>query len=101
MSENLMHVSVYFDSFNTKQILNQKVYEVKSDLLSPHLTVFCKTSQGIFATETTTAIGGQLSLYLGVSIAMVFEVLEIILDLLANTLNWLRGRPLGRRHHIF
>ena len=93
-----MHVSVYFDSFNIKQILNKKVYEVKT---FSHLNLCCKTSQGVFDTETTTAIGGQLSLYLGVSIAMVFEVLEIILDLVGNTLNWLRGRPLGRQHHIF
>ena len=28
-------------------------------------------------TETTTAIRGQLSLYIGVSVAMVFEVCEI------------------------
>ena len=33
ISENLMLVSVYFDSFNIKHILNQKVYEVKSDAL--------------------------------------------------------------------
>ena len=36
ISENLMLVSVYFDSFNIKHILNQKVYEVKSDALSPY-----------------------------------------------------------------
>ena len=29
LSENLMHVSVYFDSFNTRYIINQKVYEVR------------------------------------------------------------------------
>ena len=29
LSENLMHVSVYFDSFNTRYITNQKVYEVR------------------------------------------------------------------------
>ena len=34
-SENLMQVSVYFDSFNVKYILNQKVYDVKSDVLTP------------------------------------------------------------------
>ena len=66
-----------------------------------HLIIFGKISQGVFDTKTTTAIGGQLSLYLGVSIAMVFEVGEIILDLVGNTLNWLRGLPLGRRDHIF
>ena len=38
-------------------------------------------------TETTTAIRGQLSLYIGVSVAMVFEVCEIILDLVGNTPN--------------
>ena len=36
ISENLMQISVYYDSFNIKYIENKKIYEVKSDLLSPH-----------------------------------------------------------------
>ena len=28
MSENLLHISVYYDSFNTRYVMNQKVYEV-------------------------------------------------------------------------
>ena len=35
-SENLVQVSVYFDSFNVKYILNKKVYDVMSDVLSPN-----------------------------------------------------------------
>ena len=34
ISENLMQISVYYDSFNIKYIENKKIYEVKSDLLS-------------------------------------------------------------------
>ena len=33
LSENLMHVSVYFDSFNTRYIINKKVYEVSNSVL--------------------------------------------------------------------
>ena len=60
-----------------------------------------KHYQGWLGTATTTAVGGQLSLYLGVSIAMVFEVVEIIIDFICNFINWLSGQPLGRPHHIF
>ena len=49
----------------------------------------------------TTAIGGQISLFLGVSIAMVFEVVEILIDFTSNTINWMMGRPLGRPFHMF
>ena len=49
----------------------------------------------------TTAIGGQISLFLGISIAMVFEVVEIALDFTNNVINWTVGRPLGRSHHMF
>ena len=57
--------------------------------------------QSWYSTALTTAIGGQISLFLGVSIAMVFEVVEIILDLTNNIMNWIIGRPLGRPFHIF
>ena len=30
MSENLLHISVYYDSFNTRYLMKQKVYEVKN-----------------------------------------------------------------------
>ena len=30
MTENLLHISVYYDSFNTRYVMKQKVYEVKN-----------------------------------------------------------------------
>ncbi len=48
-----------------------------------------------------SGVGGILSLYLGISIAMVFEILEFLLDLLGNFLNWTQGKPLGRKYMMF
>ena len=48
-----------------------------------------------------SGIGGALSLYLGISIAMMFEYVEIFLDLLGNFFNWARGKPLGRKYLNF
>ena len=48
-----------------------------------------------------SGLGGILSLYLGISIAMVFEILEFLLDLLGNFLNWTQGKPLGRKYMMF
>ena len=41
MSENLLHVSVYFDSFNTKYVINKKVYEVSEVVLCKHIQLIC------------------------------------------------------------
>jgi len=48
-----------------------------------------------------SGIGGVLSLYLGVPLAMLFEIFEIFMDLVANSLNLMAGKPLGRDHMIF
>ena len=48
-----------------------------------------------------SGIGGALSLYLGISIAMMFEYVEIFLDIIANIFNWMLGKPLGRKHVKF
>ena len=57
--------------------------------------------QTLYSTAMTWAIGGQISLFLGISIAMLFEVLEIILDLTSNIINWVLRKPLGRPSHVF
>ena len=38
------------------------------------------------STTLVTAIGGAISLYLGMSIAMIFEVIELIIDCIVNLL---------------
>ena len=48
-----------------------------------------------------SGLGGVLSLYLGIPLAMVFEFVEIILDFVGNTINYALGRPLGRPFMMF
>jgi hypothetical protein len=43
-----------------------------------------------------SSLGGVLSLFLGVSFALLFEVFEIFVDLFFNTINFIMGRHLGR-----
>ena len=47
-----------------------------------------------------SALGGVLSLYLGISFATLFEIVEIFIDLLHNMINSIGGRPVGRKHHV-
>jgi hypothetical protein len=50
----------------------------------------------IFSSEFISALGGALSLYLGISIAMFFELLEFFVDLLLNTyLYFMKGKRLS------
>ena len=35
-----------------------------------------------------SALGGAISLYLGISFAMVFEVIELVIDFFLNSLMW-------------
>ena len=67
-----------------------------------------------------SSLGGVLSLFLGISFAMFFEVsftitfyeaditnndidfpqvFEILIDLIANTINFVLGKALGKDHH--
>ena len=46
-----------------------------------------------------SSLGGVFSLYLGTSFAMLFELLEIVLDFLHNIMNWIVGKSFGRKYH--
>ena len=98
--KDLIHVSVYYNSFNTRHVVNKKVYEV---ILEGQLEMELnwRSVQTWYSTALTSAIGGQISLFLGISIAMLFEVFEIILDLTGNIINWALRKPLGRPYHVF
>ena len=96
MSNNLVQVNVYFDSLSEELISSNILYTVGVFILSSRC-VNCLL-QG---SSLMSGIGGVLSLYLGISIAMVFEIVEIFLDLVGNVLNWMSGKPLGRRNLIF
>ena len=47
------------------------------------------------------ALGGCLSLWLGVSFCNLFEILELLPDLLGNFFNWMSSRPIGRANNPF
>ena len=82
MEENLLQINVYFNSLNEETI--------SADIVYP-----------IMGSAITSAFGGVMSLYLGIPIAMLFELVEILLDLVGNFFNWASGKPLGRKNLIF
>ena len=61
--ENLLAVKVFFQSLNIRNIEEAVKYDI---------------------TTSIYAIGGAISLYLGMSISMGFEVLEFIIDCILN-----------------
>ena len=81
---------------------------LKSDRLSDHGLLFL---QFFFATikyfllkvlgaNFLNGLGGALSLFLGVSFILIFELVELALDVLMNLINLSWGLPLGRKHHV-
>ena len=75
-SENLIKINVFFDT------LNQHIVEDKIDY-------------AIGDGSLVNALGGCLSLWLGLSFCNLFEILELILDLLGNLINQMLGRLIG------
>ena len=69
--ENLLTVKIFFQSLNIRNIKES----VKYDLIT-----------------SIYAIGGAVSLYLGISIAMIFEVFELAIDWLINLFLYCSGR---------
>ena len=76
-------MQVFFNTLNEKTIKEVKTYDMDP------------TTGGSF----WSSLGGALSLCLGVSFAMLFEVIEILIDLLANIVNYVSGRDIGKAHH--
>ena len=90
---------VFYNTLNQKMINETKTYD-------PSL----ETGGSLWS-----SLGGVLSLFLGVSFAMFFEVgfsswiqklklfsfqvFEIFIDLMANTINFIVGRGLGKDYH--
>merc|ERR1711915_972409 len=80
MSDNLLRVSVYFNTLNERIITTSKVYDLSNFLSS---------------------LGGVFSLYLGISLGMLFELFEVLLDAIQNLCFWIVGKPFGRKHPVF
>ena len=82
MADNLLEINVYFDSLNEEKVSAEIVYPM-------------------WGSAFTSGFGGVMSLYLGIPIAMLFELVEILLDFIGNFFNWTSGKPLGRKNLIF
>ena len=72
LAENLLQVQIYFTSLNVQVITESAVYDWNDSSM-------------------VAAIGGALSLYLGISISMIFEVIELFLDFFHNTFLYCKG----------
>ena len=69
--ENLLLLKVFFQSLNIRNIKES----IKYDLIT-----------------SIYAVGGAISLYLGMSISMLFEVFELIVDWLFNLFTYCSGK---------
>ena len=75
-AENLIKINVFFGT------LNQHIVEDKIDY-------------AIGDGSLINALGGCLSLWLGISFCNLFEILELILDLLGNLIDQMFSRLIG------
>ena len=54
----------------------------------------------LIGSEFFSALGGAMSLFLGISFIMIMEIVELSWDLVMNCLNFCLSRPLGRQNHL-
>ena len=82
IANNLLKLNVYFESKMTKFIEETMTYDT------------------VYGADFLNALGGALSLFLGISFILIFELLELLLDLLMNLVNFCLRKPLGRKYHL-
>ena len=63
MKENLLKVNVYFKTMDSRLVEESATYDTTSILY---------------------AVGGAISLWLGISLSMIFEVFELLINLFVN-----------------
>ena len=74
VKQNLMQVNVYFKTLNTHMVTESEYYDINTMIY---------------------AFGGALSLYLGISLVMVFEIFEWIIDTFLSLMC-----PTKRKTHV-
>ena len=94
-TEDILQINVYFDTLSEHVIETKATYRVCKVYCILYTLPFSLTFS-FQGSSLLSGIGGVLSLFLGISIAMVFEIVELLLDFLGNLLNWIQGKPLGR-----
>ena len=91
VAENLLQVNVYFKSLNVRTVIEEPIYDRVRNLFlnQPNCSnefvgnLIFEYFQ-IDGAAFISALGGALSLFLGISISMVFEVIEFVIDLTLN-----------------
>ena len=93
VAENLLQVNVYFKSLNVRTVIEEPIYDRVRKFIFLKDSKNCSNKfVGNFIFENfqidgaafISALGGALSLFLGISISMVFEVIEFVIDLTLN-----------------
>ena len=65
VDDNLLMVQVYFNSLNVQRVQESPTYQFADGSLM-------------------SSLGGAMSLYLGIALAMIFEVIELFIDFIIN-----------------
>ena len=92
VAENLLQVNVYFKSLNVRTVIEEPIYDRVKNFFLKRQQNCSNKFVGNFIFENfqidgaafISALGGALSLFLGISISMVFEVIEFVIDLTLN-----------------
>ena len=84
MSSNMMKVQVYLTSLNVEIVTESPTYKVWNVIKIAIEAAYKYEIKQISDGSYMSALGGAISLYLGISFAMVFEVIELIIDFFIN-----------------
>ena len=76
IQQNLLKVDVYLKSMETRTVVESPTYEFNSMLY---------------------ALGGAISLFLGISLSMIFEVLELLIDIFLNMAMAFSSAPVRKK----
>ena len=88
VDDNLLMVQVYFTSLNVQRVQESPTYQASRELTydKHHFTLYRKNHQ--FADGSLmSSLGGAISLYLGIALAMIFEVIELFIDFIINVID--------------
>ena len=80
IQQNLLKVDVYLKSMETRTVVESPTYEFNSMLY---------------------ALCGSISLFLGISLSMIFEVLELLIDIFLNMAMALSSAPARKKSKAY
>ena len=92
---NLIKVNIYYTSLNEKTTEDVIAYNFEVRMRNKTFSDINKTQDGSFF----NALGGCLSLWLGISFCSLFEILELVFDLIGNFINRVAQKAIGRANN--